>query len=106
MYPLLILFIDYERKVDKSNREAKAMRGREVRGGITSRAAGDMESKMEAVKQEEESGETYNSMAVSNEKDLGDGDDSEQPSDYVEYQGLMTRQKAIFSKSLLHAISL
>ena len=98
MYPLLILFIDYDRDVDKSNREAKVMRGREVRGGITSRAAGDMESNMEAVKQEEGSGETYNSMAESNEKDLGDGDDSGVDSgvgvgssDYVGYQGLMTR---------------
>ena len=55
-----------------------------------------MESKMEAVKEEEGSGETYNSMAESNEKDLGDGDDSGFDSgvgvaDYVGYQGLMTR---------------
>ena len=71
---------------------------REGREGVTSRGSGDMDPKMEAVKQEKVSGETYNSMAVSNEKDSGDGDDSEYPSNYVEYQGLMTRQ--VFPSSL------
>ena len=76
------------------------------REGVSSRGAGDMESKRDAIKEEKGSGETYNSMAVSNEKDSSEGDDPEQPSDYVEYKGLMTRQKALFSKSLLYAISL
>ena len=72
------------------------MRGREVRGGIAQVGSEDMEPKMEAVKQENMSGETYNSMAESNEKDLGDGDDSGfdsgvEVADYVGYQGLMTR---------------
>ena len=73
------------------------VRRREGREGVT-RGAEDMEPKMEAVKQEKGSGETYNSMAESNEKDLGDGDDSGVDSgvgvgssDYVGYQGLMTR---------------